>query len=66
MRIGLSGGGSSVDNRGAGTTGGGRRLTSLWQACSVAVHPLVATAIAGRATATIELGAGVRQTYPRR
>ena len=65
MRIGLTGGGSSVDKivqqaQQAEADG----FTSLWYASSVAGDPLVAMAIAGRATTTIELGTAVLQTYP--
>ena len=65
MRIGLTGGGSSVDKivqqaQQAETDG----FTSLWYASSVAGDPLAAMAIAGRATTTIELGTAVLQTYP--
>ena len=65
MRIGLTGGGTAVDKiveqaRTAERAG----FTSLWYASSVAHDPLVAMAIAGRATSTIELGTAVLQTYP--
>lgn len=65
MRIGLTGGGSTVDKiveqaRQAEEDG----FSSLWYASAVAGDPLVAMAIAGRATDTIELGTAVLQTYP--
>ena len=65
MRIGLTGGGSSVDKvveqaRRAEADG----FTSLWYASLVTGDPLVAIAIAGRETARIELGTAVLQTYP--
>src|ERR1700737_523681 len=39
-------------------------FTSLWSASGVGGDPLVAMAMAGRATTTIELGTAVLQTYP--
>src|SRR5262245_63126080 len=64
MRIGLPGGGSSaeriiqqaVDAEAEG-------FTSLWYASAVFGDPLVAMAMAGAATTTIELGTSVLQTY---
>src|SRR5687768_14387934 len=38
-------------------------FTSLWYASAVAGDPLVAMALAGRATSRIELGTAVLQTY---
>jgi len=65
MRIGLTGGGSSVDSivrqaQKAEADG----FSSLWYASGVAGDPLVAMAFAGRATQSIELGTAVLQTYP--
>lgn len=65
MRIGLSGGGSTVENtvrqaQQAEADG----FSSLWYASGTAGDPLVAMAIAGRATDSIELGTAVLQTYP--
>ena len=65
MRIGLTGGGATVDKvlaqaKQAEADG----FTSLWYASLVTGDPLVAIAIAGRATARIELGTAVLQTYP--
>ncbi|TMK55341.1 MAG: TIGR03564 family F420-dependent LLM class oxidoreductase [Actinobacteria bacterium] len=65
MRIGLTGGGSSVDK----VAEQARRVerdgfTSLWYASLVTGDPLVAIAIAGRETSRIELGTAVLQTYP--
>ena len=65
MRIGLTGGGATVDKivqqaQQAEADG----FTSLWYASSVAGDPLVAMALAGRATTAIELGTAVLQTYP--
>ena len=65
MRIGLTGGGATVDKvvqqaKQAEAEG----FTSLWYASLVTGDPLVAIAIAGRETAAIELGTAVLQTYP--
>jgi F420-dependent oxidoreductase-like protein len=65
VRIGLTGGGSTVDRivrqaEQAEADG----FTSLWYASIVSGDPLVPMAIAGRATAAIELGTAVLQTYP--
>jgi len=65
VRIGLSGGGTSVDRiveqaKDAERDG----FTSLWYASAVSGDPLVAMAQAGRATTSIELGTAVLQTYP--
>ncbi len=64
MRIGLSGGASSADKmveqaQRAEDDG----FTSLWYASAVGGDPLVAMAMAGRATSSIELGTSVLQTY---
>jgi F420-dependent oxidoreductase-like protein len=65
MRIGLTGGGSTVDKmvaqaRQAEADG----FSSLWYASSVLGDPLAAMALAGRETSVIELGTAVLQTYP--
>ena len=65
MRIGLTGGGATVDKvvhqaKQAEDEG----FTSLWYASLVTGDPLVAMAIAGRETSRIELGTAVLQTYP--
>ena len=65
MRIGLTGGGATVDKvvhqaKQAEAEG----FTSLWYASLVTGDPLVAMAIAGRETSGIELGTAVLQTYP--
>ncbi len=65
MRIGLTGGGTSVDKviaqaKQAEADG----FTSLWYASLVTGDPLVAIALAGRETSRIELGTAVLQTYP--
>ncbi|MEX2294563.1 MAG: TIGR03564 family F420-dependent LLM class oxidoreductase [Acidimicrobiales bacterium] len=64
MRIGLTGGAASVERmieqaQRAEADG----FTSLWYASAVGGDPLVAIAMAGRATSTIELGTSVLQTY---
>jgi alkanesulfonate monooxygenase SsuD/methylene tetrahydromethanopterin reductase-like flavin-dependent oxidoreductase (luciferase family) len=65
MRIGLPGAAASVQDiiaraRQAEADG----FTSLWFTNNVAGDPLVAMALAGRATTSIELGTAVLQTYP--
>jgi alkanesulfonate monooxygenase SsuD/methylene tetrahydromethanopterin reductase-like flavin-dependent oxidoreductase (luciferase family) len=65
MRIGLPGLGRSADHiveqaERAEADG----FSSLWYASATAGDPLVAMAVAGRATSTIELGTAVLQTYP--
>lgn len=65
MRIGLSGGAADVDTmirqaQHAEADG----FAALWYASAVGGDPLVAMAMAGRATSTIELGTAVLQTYP--
>ncbi|MFF0014943.1 TIGR03564 family F420-dependent LLM class oxidoreductase [Streptomyces sp. NPDC005374] len=65
MRIGLTGGGSSLDKivqQAQRAEHDGFR--SLWYASVVAGDPLVAMAFAGQATSSIELGTAVLQTYP--
>lgn len=64
MRIGLTGGGSTADRmiqQAVDAEADG--FTSLWYASAVFGDPLVAMALAGRATSTIELGTSVLQTY---
>jgi F420-dependent oxidoreductase-like protein len=65
MRIGLTGGASTVEKiivqaQRAEADG----FHALWYASAVAGDPLVAMALAGRATTSIELGTAVLQTYP--
>ena len=65
MRIGLTGGGSTTDRviqqaQRAEADG----FNALWYASEVCGDPLVAMALAGRETKTIELGTAVLQTYP--
>jgi len=65
VRIGLSGGGTSVDRIIEQAVAAERDgFASLWYAGAVSGDPLVAMALAGRATSTIELGTSVLQTYP--
>ncbi|QZT62531.1 TIGR03564 family F420-dependent LLM class oxidoreductase [Mycolicibacterium austroafricanum] len=65
MRIGLTGGGSSTDRIVAqAQQAEADGFSALWYASAVAGDPLVAMAIAGRATTSIELGTAVLQTYP--
>lgn len=65
MRIGLTGGGTSVDKVVAqAVQAEADGFSALWYASIVTGDPLVAMAIAGRATASIELGTAVLQTYP--
>jgi F420-dependent oxidoreductase-like protein len=64
MRIGLTGAAATVDRmidlaKSAEADG----FTSLWYASAVGGDPLVAMAMAGKATSTIELGTAVLQTY---
>jgi F420-dependent oxidoreductase-like protein len=64
MRIGLSGGAASVEKmieqaQKAEADG----FTSLWYASAIGGDPLVAMAMAGQATSSIELGTSVLQTY---
>jgi len=64
MRIGLTGGGATADRiiqQAVDAEADG--FTSLWYASAVFGDPLVAMALAGRATSTIELGTSVLQTY---
>ena len=64
MRIGLTGGGSSADRivqQAVEAEADG--FASLWYASAVFGDPLVAIALAGRETSTIELGTSVLQTY---
>src|SRR3954469_14537393 len=64
MRIGLTGGGATVDRMvQQATEAEADGFTSLWYASAVFGDPLVAMAAAGKATTTIELGTSVLQTY---
>jgi len=65
VRIGLTGGGASVDKVAAqAERAEADGFHSLWYASVVTGDPLVAMAIAGRQTTSIELGTAVLQTYP--
>jgi F420-dependent oxidoreductase-like protein len=65
VRIGLTGGGSSVDKVvEQATRAEADGFASLWYASVVTGDPLVAIAVAGRETSRIELGTAVLQTYP--
>src|SRR4051812_24104361 len=64
MRIGLNGGGASVERmidqaQQAEADG----FSALWYPSAVAGDPVTVMAIAGRATSSIELGTAVLQTY---
>lgn len=64
MRIGLSGGAASVERLvKQATDAENDGFTTLWYASAIAGDPLVAMAAAGAATARIELGTAVLQTY---
>jgi F420-dependent oxidoreductase-like protein len=65
VRIGLTGGGSSVDKVVAqAERAEADGFNALWYASVVTGDPLVAMALAGRRTSRIELGTAVLQTYP--
>src|SRR5436190_6833000 len=64
MRIGLNGGASTVDRMvEQAVEAEADGFSSLWYPSAVAGDPLVAMAIAGRATTTLELGTAVLQSY---
>jgi F420-dependent oxidoreductase-like protein len=64
MRIGLTGGGPTVDRMiDQAERAEADGFTSLWYASAVGRDPLVAMALAGRATSSIELGTAILQTY---
>ena len=64
MRIGLSGGAASVDRMiEQAVEAEADGFASLWYASAIGGDPLVAMAMAGRATSAIELGTSVLQTY---
>lgn len=65
MRIGLTGGAVTIDKIVAqAQRAEADGFSALWYASAVAGDPLVAMAIAGRSTSSIELGTAVLQTYP--
>ncbi len=64
MRIGLSGGAATVDRMvEQAVEAEADGFTSLWYASAIGGDPLVAMALAGRATISIELGTSVLQSY---
>src|SRR6187399_844763 len=64
MRIGLTGGAANVDRMiEQATRAEADGFSSLWYASAIGGDPLVAMALAGRATTSIELGTAVLQTY---
>src|SRR5687767_9523522 len=64
MRIGLTGAARTTDRLVAqAVQAEADGFTSLWYASAIAGDPLVAMALAGRATSRIELGTAVLQTY---
>jgi F420-dependent oxidoreductase-like protein len=64
MRIGLPGGGKTVDQMiQQAERAEAEGFTSLWYASAVAGDPMTAIAFAGRATSAIELGTSVLQSY---
>ena len=64
MRIGISGGGATVDRAVVqATEAEAAGFTSLWYPGSMFGDPLVGMALAGRATSSIEIGVAVLQTY---
>ena len=65
MRIGLSGGGATIDRvveQAVEAEADG--FSALWYSGAASADPLLPIAFAGRATTTIELGTSVVQTYP--
>ena len=65
MRIGLNGGGPAVDRMvEQAVEAEADGFSSLWYASAVAADPLVAMAMAGRATTTIELGTRCSRPTP--
>ena len=65
MRIGLSGGGATIDRvieQAIEAEADG--FATLWYAGAASADPLLPIAFAGRATTTLELGTSVVQTYP--
>src|SRR5215207_6068749 len=64
MRIGLTGAAATVDKMvDLAQRAEAEGFTSLWYASAVAGDPLVAMAMAGKATTSIELGTAVLPTY---
>ena len=66
MRIGLSGGGATVDRMVEQVVEAeSEGFTSMWFAGAIGTDPLIVLPLAGRATSRIELGTSIVQTYPR-
>jgi F420-dependent oxidoreductase-like protein len=66
MRIGLTGGGATVDRLvDNAVEAEAEGFTSLWYPGGGGLDPLVLLPVVGRATSTIGLGTSVVQTYPR-
>jgi F420-dependent oxidoreductase-like protein len=66
MRIGLPGGGATVDRLVENAVQAEEEgFTSLWYAGAGGIDPLIVLPLAGRATSRIELGTSIVQTYPR-
>src|SRR5204862_2817834 len=64
MRIGLTGGAATVDRMVEQAVRAEEEgFSSLWYASAIGGDPLVAIAMAGKATSRIELGTAVLQTY---
>src|SRR3954470_21331569 len=64
MRIGLNGGGSSIEKMlDPAERAEAEGFTSLWYPSAVAGDPVTPMAVAGRSTSSIELGTAVLQTY---
>lgn len=64
MRIGLTGGASSIERMvEQAVRAEADGFSSLWYASAIGGDPLVAMAFAGKATSSIELGTSVLQTY---
>jgi F420-dependent oxidoreductase-like protein len=64
MRIGLSGGAATVDGMiSQAQRAESEGFSALWYASAIGGDPLVAMAMAGKATSRIELGTSVLQTY---
>ena len=65
MRIGLSGGGATIERvieQAVEAEADG--FSALWYSGAASADPLLPIAFAGRATTSIELGTSVVQTYP--
>jgi F420-dependent oxidoreductase-like protein len=66
MKIGLSGGGASVDRMVDQLVEAEEEgFTSMWYAGAMGADPLVLIPVLGRATSRIEMGTSIVQTYPR-